>query len=339
MAVMSSPLVMQNNSHPADRHRQWMRYVHGNRGGVVSGSLVVTQNGTPNMSVNVADGICWVPGTENTYQGHYVVENQGALNVLIAAADPTNPRRDLIIVRVRDAIYSGASNVATIEAVTGTPAASPADPALPAGSCWVIARVAVAAAAASITNANLTRFAEGGTGYTGQNGAAAALGGVVVCTSGTRPTAGLYEGLVAYETDTNRVLFYDGASWNPWSQSYASYVATYNTTTSLASSGATFALPAGSWIICAKGEAANLAAAASQLIQAQIWDSTGGAQLDTTSVFFGAAALDRRAWMCMAPLTNASAKTIQLRALSTTGGANYPISEVRLWATSVTSIS
>jgi hypothetical protein len=36
--------------------------------------------------------------------------------------------------------------------------------------------------------------------------------GVQVCTSTTRPT--VYEGRVIYETDTNKVLVYDGAAWS-----------------------------------------------------------------------------------------------------------------------------
>ena len=35
-----------------------------------------------------------------------------------------------------------------------------------------------------------------------------------LCTSGTRPTGGnLYEGVLITETDTNRVLYYDGTGW------------------------------------------------------------------------------------------------------------------------------
>jgi hypothetical protein len=36
---------------------------------------------------------------------------------------------------------------------------------------------------------------------------------VVICTSGARPTTGLVEGLVIYETDTDRILSYTGAVW------------------------------------------------------------------------------------------------------------------------------
>lgn len=36
---------------------------------------------------------------------------------------------------------------------------------------------------------------------------------VVICTSTTRPTSGLVEGLMIYETDTDRILSYTGAAW------------------------------------------------------------------------------------------------------------------------------
>lgn len=35
--------------------------------------------------------------------------------------------------------------------------------------------------------------------------------GIIVCTSGTRPTA--VDGKAIYETDTDKFLVYDGASW------------------------------------------------------------------------------------------------------------------------------
>ena len=36
---------------------------------------------------------------------------------------------------------------------------------------------------------------------------------VTVCTSATRPTSGLYEGRLIYETDTDRLMIYDGTTW------------------------------------------------------------------------------------------------------------------------------
>lgn len=45
----------------------------------------------------------------------------------------------------------------------------------------------------------------------------AGIGGIILCTSGTRPTA--REGATIYETDTNRHMYYDGTTWQvlmPW---------------------------------------------------------------------------------------------------------------------------
>lgn len=118
--------------------------------------LAVTErSGTTSMSVDVAAGAAFVNGTEATYQGMYHLEAETVTNVVIAASNATNPRRDLIVARVRDAQYSGSTNAWALEAVTGTAAASPVDPAVPANSL-VLARVSVAANASTITNASIT---------------------------------------------------------------------------------------------------------------------------------------------------------------------------------------
>jgi len=126
------------------------------RAGVVAPTdLAVTANGTPNMSVNVAAGAAFVPGTEATFQGNYFFQNDAVVNLVVAASDPTNPRIDLVVARVRDADYSGATNDASVAVITGTPAASPVVPATPADSI-LLAQVAVAANAASVVAGNIT---------------------------------------------------------------------------------------------------------------------------------------------------------------------------------------
>lgn len=211
MAVLSPPVFLQAGSHPASTVRRAFLAMLRGRGGIVTpADLAVSQNGTPNMSVNVATGQVGILGSEATYQGVYLCENQGTLNVALAASDPTNPRRDLIIARVRDAAYSGASNTFTIEAVTGTPAGSPADPALPSGSVFVLARVAVAALDTTITNADITDLRL--TYAASQHGLMTAAGGTVICTSTTRPAAP-FEGMEIFETDTDLKYTYSGSAW------------------------------------------------------------------------------------------------------------------------------
>lgn len=220
MSAVSPPFVLQAGSHPASTFRQMLQAVTGSPFGSFAGGmqpttgggghgvcrptdLLTTQNGTPNMSVNVAGGLALVRGTENTHQGVYAFYNDGTVNLAISAADPTNPRRDAAVVRVRDAAYSGASNDVALVVVTGTPAASPSDPTLPANAL-VLDRVAVSAADTSITNAEITRLAP----------RAAALGGRIACTSSTRPTGGaLSAGVEIIELDTQRIMVYSGAAW------------------------------------------------------------------------------------------------------------------------------
>lgn len=155
MTVQNPPYALQAGSHSAELFRRAISSSLPAGGVINAGDLAVAANGTPNMTVNVAGGHAWVVGTELATQGSYYLFNDATLSVAIAAADLTNPRRDLIVARIQDAQYSGAANTATIEVVQGTPAAIPVDPAVPA-NCLLLARVAVAASAGSITNANIT---------------------------------------------------------------------------------------------------------------------------------------------------------------------------------------
>ena len=170
MPVRTPPTFLQAGSHPADNTRLMLQGLAGSPWGSFSGGvsaidpghgivhpadLAVTQNGTPNMSVNVAAGGCFIRGTEAATQGLYHVVNDGVVNVTVPSSDPTNPRRDLVVIQVRDAAYSGSTNDARPFVVTGTPAASPADPTLPA-NCLVLARLAVAAASTSVVTGNIT---------------------------------------------------------------------------------------------------------------------------------------------------------------------------------------
>jgi len=174
MPVETLPWSIQGQSHPATVARNHtaamlgapaqaespsVSLTAGGAHGVVgAGDLVVSQNGTPNMSVNVAAGRAFIRGTQSAgslNQGVYSFFNDGTVNLAVSSADPTNPRRDLVVAQIRDSNYSGASNDARLFVVTGTPAASPADPVVPADTL-VLARLSVAAGATSVTNANIT---------------------------------------------------------------------------------------------------------------------------------------------------------------------------------------
>lgn len=170
MTVRSVPIFLQAGSHPAEETRLMLGGLLGAATGSFSGGvaasdpahgvvrstdLAVSQNGTPNMTVNVAAGGCFIRGTLSANQGAYHLWNDGTINVGISTSNPTNPRRDLICAVVKDSYYSGSEDSASIVVVTGTAAASPVDPTPPANAL-VLARVAVAANASSITTANIT---------------------------------------------------------------------------------------------------------------------------------------------------------------------------------------
>jgi hypothetical protein len=181
----------------------WMDGVRG------VGDLIVSAGA--GMSVNVAAGLAFVKGTIQTFQGMYVVPNDGVVNLAISAANASLARNDLIIVRVQDSQYAGSNNLGTLEVVTGTAAASPADPTPPANSL-TLARVVVPAAAASIVSGNITDLRE----WT------AALGGSIpVRNAAQRDAMTKFDGLTVYRMDNHNVEVWN-ASTSIWMGEQAS---------------------------------------------------------------------------------------------------------------------
>jgi hypothetical protein len=169
MAIRTTPIFVQAGTHPAEETRLMLGGMLGMppttfAGGVAASNpahgivsandFVVTQNGTPNMTVLVAAGGAFIRGTENLNQGAYHVWNDASQSVTINTAHPTLSRRDLIVVSVTDQAYSGGTSVASISVVTGT-AGTGTDPTPPANAL-VLARVTVAALDTAINNADIT---------------------------------------------------------------------------------------------------------------------------------------------------------------------------------------
>ena len=118
-------------------------------GVVASGNeLAVAEASPPAMSVRVNTGKAFL-------QGYYFEVHTGQETLTIAVAHASLPRIDRVVVR-RDL----AGRTASLAVLTGTPAESPAAPALTqvAAGVWEIglASVAVAPAAASIVDASIT---------------------------------------------------------------------------------------------------------------------------------------------------------------------------------------
>ena len=155
MALRTPPSWLQNGSHPAENDRLTTQALYATTGIIGLTSLAVTQNGTPNMSVNIAVGWAAIVGTSTTTQGTYVSYNDAVVNAAIATASATNSRIDLVCLTVNDAYYSGSTNNIVVNVVTGTAAASPVAPATPANSI-ALAQVLVGTSVTSILNANIT---------------------------------------------------------------------------------------------------------------------------------------------------------------------------------------
>lgn len=120
------------------------------------GALAVSERSAgANMSVDVAAGRCAVDGDETADQESYLCVFDDSTNLSVASADPDNPRKDRVIVRVEDSAVSGSSDGPVREVLTGTAGSSPSAPAVP-DSAISLAIVDVAAGASSITDSDIT---------------------------------------------------------------------------------------------------------------------------------------------------------------------------------------
>jgi len=113
--------------------------------------LLVYESTPPAMSVEVSTGEAWING--------YWYQNDAVITVPIDASSPTNPRRDLIILRL-DVLTSRSIEVTILK---GTPSSTPALPSLTQTSqIWEIplAEVLVGTGVTSIVTANITDVRE-----------------------------------------------------------------------------------------------------------------------------------------------------------------------------------
>ncbi len=130
-------------------------------GVIGSADFTVTQRGAgANMSVDVAAGSAYVKDDHGAGGGVYAATWTATENVTIAAADPTNPRIDRIVLQIKDNALGDGANSITLQRIAGTPTAGATlvnlngAGAVP-GSSLLLANVLVPAAASSIVNANI----------------------------------------------------------------------------------------------------------------------------------------------------------------------------------------
>lgn len=136
MAEVQPPFVLQAGtaSHPAMLFRRMLQgvvQVEGVDSFNGSDDLKIITNAPEDMSVRVSHGGAYIKGDTTSDQGFYFVYNDGNELVTLAAADATNPRKDIIIAKVEDATEDAGSDAWVLDKVTGTPGGSPSEPALP----------------------------------------------------------------------------------------------------------------------------------------------------------------------------------------------------------------
>jgi hypothetical protein len=128
-----------------------------NQQGVIGANdLVVSQNGTPNLTVNVSAGQAFVLGDDLTAQGLYFVWNDAVVNVPGFTVPPSGTYTHRVCLQVQDKLslgsYTGygAALIAVVSTDTsGNAVAEPAD-------CITLATISISSAQSSIATAQIT---------------------------------------------------------------------------------------------------------------------------------------------------------------------------------------
>lgn len=211
------PSWMQNAEYNAVNDRLLIETIVATDG--VERGFEITQTPTSSMQVRVAAGRAFIKWTSNSNYGMYHVVNDGNIDIDIANASTANPRVDRVILEIRDSQYSGSNNDANIRVISGTPAASPTAPAEPANSI-TLATITVPRNAVSIVTANINTIIRSTARISNTLSPQA-----IRCTSTTRPTVGIVDGVIIQETDTGMTRIRVGNVWRILSgQIYAANV-------------------------------------------------------------------------------------------------------------------
>ena len=178
----------------------------GGHGVVGAGDMAVTA-GT-GMTVDVAKGLALVRGTQQETQGSYLTDNNAVQNLTISASDPTNPRKDLILSKVRDNELGIAGDDGPLVVLAGTPtggltAGNATGRPTPPENSLILAEVFVPAAAASSASYTITDLRT----------RANSLGGTFVCLNSAFYPNPASEGMEVIDLALGQKLTYSGAAW------------------------------------------------------------------------------------------------------------------------------
>jgi hypothetical protein len=185
---------------------------------------VIQRQQGPNNSVDVRAGGLIIPGTDSATQGYYYAVNDIVQNVPLATASHNlYPRIDSIIAKVRDEETSAdpddIENDAILEWVVGVAAPTPVRVDLDASGYKNYYRLADIRIAPSDSLDIITSSAITDTRTSPPQGRATIVGGVIVCTSTTRPSSPR-NGQFIYEIDTKYLRVNEGTAAAPVWKSY-----------------------------------------------------------------------------------------------------------------------
>lgn len=155
VTLTQPPVFIQQGEYSARLTRLFLDLV-ATEGVVAAGDFEVTERAAaPAMQVDVAAGRAFITGDDISNQFRYVALSEGVVEVSVEAADVTNDRIDLCVVRVLDSDAGVVGDEARIDVITGTPDPSPTVPATP-NTALPLASIYVTANAATITDADIT---------------------------------------------------------------------------------------------------------------------------------------------------------------------------------------
>ncbi|MGQ5576079.1 hypothetical protein [Streptomyces sp. ECR3.8] len=222
MAAINPPPWMQAGSYPARNDRLVitsllsypgflvdestpMRIRQGVKPSYTNQQMKVRAAATPNMTVIVSAGFCYVDQHDTGGSGTYVCVNDADVTLAVGPAGGAGQfRKDAVVASVYDAEYTGTESVWRLEVIQGTYAASAGAavrPALPPNA-QLLAELAIGPNQTSVSTANITDYRQ----------FAVAAGGITpVSSSGapTRPAVGQVQYL--YDTDVFEVGTSSGA--------------------------------------------------------------------------------------------------------------------------------
>lgn len=158
MAILTPPAWAQNGVYTAQLDRLVLNGFLKTSGITSSGALHVRQEIPATMNVVVAAGKAYINGADTANQGWYHVFNDGDVAINVPGSNATNPRIDLVYIKIYDQAFFGTENVAAIEIQTGVPDPSPVAPTV-TGTILPLAHITVGAGVTTITNANISQVA------------------------------------------------------------------------------------------------------------------------------------------------------------------------------------